>query len=412
MTDSINSGWAPLPRQGLIPLYPLSFGQILGRAFAVLKGNPKVLLGFVVGVQTLAMTILTVVIGAVTFATLSRVDTVDPNSPEFDTLMAGSIGLIIIVSIVLGFLVTAVTVLAQGVVVAETGMAALAEKSSLRQLWRRVGPAFWPLIGYTLLLGLAQTIAIGILVVPIVLTAIMGTPGAIAAAALFMIVAALGGLVLPAWLGTKLYLVPAAIVLEGAGPIRGIVRSWKLTRGRFWSTFGVLIILALIANVAAMLVSFAVILPLSFLPAVLFPFGDPAAIDDTGFAVTALIFSVIPSIISFAFTAVLMIVIASGGALCYLDARMRDEGIDLRMQRYVERTHQGLDADDPYTFDPDARPSPYAHTPPPQQQQQPYPPATATPPPSYAPPTAPPAPPSGTSGAVPPWQQPPSAPPV
>ena len=38
--------WTPASRPGIIPLHPLTFGTILGRSFAALRHNPKVLLGF------------------------------------------------------------------------------------------------------------------------------------------------------------------------------------------------------------------------------------------------------------------------------------------------------------------------------------------------------------------------------
>ncbi|MDQ1530498.1 MAG: hypothetical protein QOE37_603, partial [Microbacteriaceae bacterium] len=34
-------GYTPPPKPGLIPLHPLSFGQLLGAAFGVLRWNPR-----------------------------------------------------------------------------------------------------------------------------------------------------------------------------------------------------------------------------------------------------------------------------------------------------------------------------------------------------------------------------------
>src|SRR5688572_25379550 len=50
--------WTPAPRPGIIPLHPLGFGTILGRSFAALRQNPRVLLGFALVVQTLAALLL------------------------------------------------------------------------------------------------------------------------------------------------------------------------------------------------------------------------------------------------------------------------------------------------------------------------------------------------------------------
>ena len=429
MTDRVSQGWTPAPRQGLIPLYPLGFGTILGKSFAVLKGNPRVLLLFVVGVQTLAMVLYMAAVGFITFAALARAMTVPEFSPEFDELMAGGTAIILLSSILLAILLMAVSVIAQGIVVAEVAHASLAEKSRLSVLWRRVRPAFWRLIGYSLLVGLATAIAFAILAVPTILVALIGSPAAYVTAVLVGILSLAGGAVLYAWLGTKLYLAPPAIVLEGIGPIRAISRSWTLTRGRFWPTFGVVILLFLITNVAASLISSILSMFLPMLMGVLVPLGA-AGEDITAVAVVGIVASVLVFVLTFAIASIMTIVIGAGSTLCYIDARMRVEGIDLRMRRYVDAGG----GEDPYTYVAGAAPSPYAaprtagqqpgYAPRTQgspgyaQQQQWYPPvqqqAYAQPQQPYsapqgAQPTYPPRP--GGGPAVPPRPAPPQSPP-
>ncbi|HJA05239.1 MAG TPA: glycerophosphoryl diester phosphodiesterase membrane domain-containing protein [Candidatus Microbacterium stercoravium] len=431
MTDRVSQGWTPAPRQGLIPLYPLGFGTILGRSFAVLKGNPRVLLLFVVGVQTLAMVLYMVAIGVITFAAFSRAMTVPEFSPEFDELMAGGTAIVILSSLLLAILLMAVSVIAQGIVVAEVAHASLAEKSRLSVLWRRVRPAFWRLVGYSLLIGLATTVAVAALAAPTILIALIGSPAAYIFAVIVGLLSLAGGAVLYAWLGTKLYLAQPAIVLEGLGPFRAISRSWRLTRGRFWPTFGVLILLFLITNVASSLISSILSIFLPMVMGVLVPLGV-AGEDVTAVAIVAGVASILAFVLMFAVASIMTIVIGAGGTLCYIDARMRDEGIDMRMRRYVEAGG----GEDPYTYIPDAAPSPYAagrphaqpgHPPaqpgyapqppgyPPAQpgyapQPQGYPPAQPgyAPPQGYAPPAQPYAAPQGTHPSAPP--QPGSAP--
>ncbi|MTE22762.1 hypothetical protein [Microbacterium sp. ZXX196] len=406
MTYPSTPGWTPAPRPGLVPLYPYGFGTILGASFRVLKGNPKVLLLFVVGVQTLAMVLFLAAIGGISFAAFSRADTVSPTSPEFEQLMWGATAIVLIASLVMAFALAAVTILAQGVVVAEVAHAALGERAPLSRLWRRVGPAFWRLFGYSLLVALATTLALALLAVPAVALALVNTPPAWVAFVFVILAAILGGFVVYAWLGTKLFLVPSAIVLEGAGPIAGIRRSWALTRGRFWATFGVVAILAVITNTAAGVVSGLGSLVSQIVIGLFIPFaagagGEPSAAAIAG----SLGVSFLVSLFSFVVSAVLTIVLSAGGALTYLDARMRDEGIDLRMQRYVE---SGGASGDPYTVERDraaadpaggapmyAAPSPVAArtpTPAPSAYPEPLPPRPA---PQSGPGTwAPPAPPT------------------
>ena len=79
-------GWTPAPKPGLIPLRPLGFGTILGKSFAALRHNPKVLFGFAVVVQLVVMVAVSAAVGVVSSATLSRLDTVQPGSDEWLTL--------------------------------------------------------------------------------------------------------------------------------------------------------------------------------------------------------------------------------------------------------------------------------------------------------------------------------------
>ena len=60
--------WTPASRPGIIPLRPLTFGTILGRSFAALRQNPRVLLGFALCVQTAAYVLVLLGVGAVAVA--------------------------------------------------------------------------------------------------------------------------------------------------------------------------------------------------------------------------------------------------------------------------------------------------------------------------------------------------------
>ena len=143
--------WTPASRPGIIPLHPLSFGTILGRSFAALRHNPRVLLGFALCVQTIAYIAVIAAIGGVAWASFSRLATLPENSEEYDAIFAGSIAITAVVSIVLGLAATTLSVIVQGVVVTEVAHAAVAEKQTLGALWRRIKPVLWRLVGYSLL---------------------------------------------------------------------------------------------------------------------------------------------------------------------------------------------------------------------------------------------------------------------
>jgi len=397
----------------------------MGRSSSVLRGNPKVLLLFVVGVQTLTMTLYLAAIFGISYAAYSRADTVNPSSAEFEELMWGATAITLIAGLLLGFALAAVTTIAQGIIIAEVAHASLAEKASFGRLWQRVRPAFWRLFGYSLLLSLAVIVVLAVLAIPLVLLGVANTTVSWVFFVIVLLVELFGALVVYAWLGTKLFLVPSTIVLEGVRPFRAIARSWQLTRGRFWSTFGVAALLYVITNVVASAISSVLSLFSPLIMSTLIPFG---AGESTAAAATVsgLIFLGVTSIVSFAISSIMTIVIGAGGVLVYIDARMRDEGIDLRMRRYVE-SHGA--ADDPYEYLEGAEPSPYvAQANAPQAPQYPAYPQQYAPPQQYAqyPPSAPAAPPApapfdpalqpdynaGDGPDVPPAFRQPPAPPV
>jgi hypothetical protein len=333
--------WTPASRPGIIPLHPLSFGTILGRSFAALRQNPRVLLGFALCVQTIAYVLVLVAVGGVAWASFSRLDTVQTGSEEYDAIMAGSIAITAVTGIVLGFAAMALSVIVQGVVVTEVSHAVVAEKLPLGALWRQIKPVAWRLVGYSLLLIAAMVVAFAIGGVAVLGLAALAPPAAVVLGLLLV----LAFLPIVLWLSTKLFLVPAAIILERAAIGIAIGRSWRLTRGRFWSTLGILVLLNLIFSGIAQVIS----LPFSFLSTalttVIAPTGDPDATAIIALLASALLTQAVVLLVQ----SVALVVQSTAAALVYIDCRMRHEGLDLDLLAYVERRDAGATAlADPY----------------------------------------------------------------
>ena len=347
------TSWTPAPRGGLIPLQPLGFGTILGRSFAALRGNPKVLLGFAMTVQLVSSLIGAVIIAAVSVWAFSRLDTVSDQA-DWDAIFAGSMLIVGATTLVVGLALGVLGVIVQGVVIGEVAHAALGERATLGTIWQRVRPAFWRLFGYSLLTIFAVTIAIVVTVAVIVGIGVAGGDSATPVVVLLVIAAILAWIVLSIWIVTKLYVAPSAIVLERAGVFRAIGRSWTLTRGRFWPTFGIAVLISLIMGFAASVIGMPFQLLASLLGATIAPTGD-----DAGGIVAAIVTVVLSQIVTFLVQTIAIVVQGTSAVLVYLDLRMRKEGIDLRMQRYVEQRDAGRwPLEDPYTYDPNATPPP------------------------------------------------------
>ena len=333
--------WTPASRPGIIPLRPLTFGTVLGRSFAALRQNPRVLLGFALCVQTAAYLIVLLGVGVVALASFVRLDTLRPGTEEFDTVMAGSIALTAIAGIVLGLAAGALGVIVQGVVVSEVAHAAVAEKLTLRGLWQRVKPVAWRLIGYSLLLTLAVSVLIAIVAAAIIAVGVAALPVAVA----LTILVVLAAIPITLWLTTKLLLVPAAIILEQATIRGGIVRSWTLIRGRFWPALGVIVLISLVFGGLAQVVSIPFSLLSTGLTTIITPTGDPEPTAIIGIFVAVVLTQVVTLLIQ----SVAVVVQATATAIIYIDCRMRREGLDIDLLTYIERRDAGaVGLADPY----------------------------------------------------------------
>ena len=347
--------WTPAPKKGLIPLHPLTFGMLLGRSFSALRHNPKVLFGFGVVVQLFVVVLSSVVMGFVFFTTFARLQSVSISSPDFESIFAGTIAMNLVAGIAVGLASVAFTAMMQGVVAAEVGYGAVGVKASLGTLWRRMAPSFWRLAGFSMLAVLAVfgVIAVVFAVIAGIIVAVGGNGtdqiGIIVAVVIILILAMIP---LSVWLSTKLLLVPSVLVLERATLRGALVRSWRLTRGRFWVAWGVTILIGIIMGVATQVVSIPVSLFSGLLGGVIMPTGssaDPGAVF--GFVLALLV----PQILLLILQAITLVVQSTAGTLVYVDSRMRYEGLDQTLIAHVERRDLGWAEDqlgDPFVVDP------------------------------------------------------------
>jgi hypothetical protein len=145
------------------------------------------------------------------------------------------------------------------------------------------------------------------------------------------------------FLAVKWSMTYAAIVAERAGPFSAMGRSWALTRGHWWRTFGTLVVLGLIAFVL-FFVGLAVV-------------GAAAvAVDDT-IGTTA--YAVVITVATILVLAVLYPLVAAIVTVIYYDLRVRNEGFDLQLLA------QGVGADMSRFASAPERPAPPASVPPP-----------------------------------------------
>jgi membrane-anchored glycerophosphoryl diester phosphodiesterase (GDPDase) len=363
-------GWTPPPKPGLIPLRPLTLGPILGASFQVMRRNPRATLGPAL-ILSVVLTIVTAVGLTAYIGALSRIGFA-ANDADADALAAGSLVVSLLVFLLGGGAVVVATGVLQALIVTEVARGTVGEKLTLRQLWDRARGRLGAVVGYTLLLILVAAVAITIffaIIIGITFAVSAGSIGSsttnpadimgVMFATLGVILLGYGAaLAIALWLGTKLAFVPAAIVLERL-PIRAaIVRSWTLTRGYFWRTLGIQLLVAVMISFATNVVTFPISLILSLGMSVLIPTGGSTADPSTAIA-PIIIAGIVSSAIVAVVTAVGLVLQSATSSLLYLDLRMRKEGLDLELLRFVEARETGTEVPDPYLPHPQA-PAPAA----------------------------------------------------
>lgn len=335
--------YAPPPKPGLIPLHPLSFGQLLGGAFQVIRYNPRATVApalIISLIQNALVVGLTYGIGLVT------VDRIDRATTDADraAITAGGIAtggaafLSVIVATVVG------TALLQGVITRVVADGALGKRPTMGEALRTAGRRFWPLIGFSALLGVIQLALVVILAAAVtgLIVAFSGVANDIGIlyAVLIAIPIGLALLVVYFFVYIKFALTPSLIVLERGRVFASIRRSWALTRRAFWRTFGLVVVVTVMVSAASQLVS----IPFSVLGGAVAGLLVPNAGSDVqGQLVSGLAASAPALIVAVIVTGIGQVAQVSALVLIYLDRRMRLEGLDIELQRFAE---QG--GDDPY----------------------------------------------------------------
>jgi hypothetical protein len=334
--------WAPPPKPGLIPLRPLGFGTLLGAPFQVLRRNPKATFGSGLLVQLVIVVVTGVFVGLAVFWAISRAASVQ-GQEDADTVFAGSIGVVLASAIVPVILSLFASALLQAVLVIEVARGTLGEKRRLGELWKAAFRRTLPLTGWIALTIVAVLLALGLLVGLVALAAALGDQTGLVVGVVIAVLLGLGLGVLGAWVFTKLALVPSVIVLERAGIGRAMRRSWSLTNGNFWRTLGVIWLVSAILSVAGQIIQ----TPFSFLLPIVAGVIDP---NNSGSGIVAiLVLYVVFLGISLLLGAVTSVVQAATVAVVYIDLRMRKEGLDIELQRFVESRQEGSDSwPDPY----------------------------------------------------------------
>lgn len=317
---------AGAPQPGIVPLRPLSLGEIWDGGFRAFRQNPKVMVGLsaiVVGVVSLVQLVASLVVGGDVVGLTNRLESGTGDAAElFGTLQRS-------LPVLLGsYLLEVVSVLVlNGMLIVAVSRAVLGRTIGLGELWAACRRRLLPLVGLSLLVSLAGFAIGAVVLLPGILVLVSGgSSGADGTLVLGVGLTLVGLLAWAAgalWLWVKWSMAGPAMLLEGLGVGASLARSWRLTRRSFWRLLGIL----LLTSVIVYAVVIAISLPFTLVSGVV---GGLAATTDTdGYVISQVVATVggiVGSLIAYPF-------LASVTALLYVDLRMRREGLDVELHR-------------------------------------------------------------------------------
>ena len=302
---------------GIIPLRPLTVGELFNGAFQAVRVNPQTMFGFAFAIMAVVGLVQAFFASSST-SSLTRALT----SGDTDDLiysLGSSMG-----SLVTDGLTLLATAFLSGMLALTVWDAVLGRKSSPADAWHRFSPRFVPVLLATLLIGIIEFVAIVVVLlvfmIPFFLvivntasarsydSASAGIGGAFAL--IFLMVVAL--IVIACFLTVKFAFTSSAVVLEGLGPVDAMKRSWSLSKGSFWRILGRIWLIGIVTGLISGVLGAVVGAILGV---------GAAAADSVGLLVAFSAF------LSALLSAVVIPVQSSFYTLMYLDERMRKENL-------------------------------------------------------------------------------------
>lgn len=299
----------------MVPLRPLTLGDIYGGALQTVRRNPKATVGLAAVVTFAFMVIPTVI--TVLLGVGNDLPSLDVTAEDSGSIDVGNVGLVISTVVGSGFSLLS-SIVVTGLIVRVVEQALVGRTISAGEAWRLGRGRLLPLLGLTLLVLLGAVLVFG---VPIALGILVGVAvDSTALAVLLAVLGAIAAVVGAVFLYTRYVLLSApTLVLEGRGVFASFARAGQLSRKDFWRLFGIY----LLAGVITSFVGQVIAIPFGILG-----FVGLLALPEGWGLVAMLVLSNISTVLAGAlvgpFTSAVM-------ALQYYDQRFRKEGLDIQL---------------------------------------------------------------------------------
>ncbi|WP_404954373.1 hypothetical protein [Streptomyces sp. 147326] len=330
-------GWQPPlppppPKPGVIPLHPLTMGDVFNGGFATFRRYAKPLIGVMLAVQGIGILVVLAGIGATVAAVQDRFAAVfdlapgdRPDGADVAGLFLSFVPAVVLLLVV----VTLCAGLISALTPAVTQEAVLGRPTTFGAMWRRSWSRLPSVLGTVLLTGLivgGPLLVLYAICVPLIVMSVDDSePPAAALAVLFLGVF----LYMPVavWLMTRFSFAPAAAVCEELRPVAALRRSAQLVSGDWWRVFGITMLGYLVAGA----VGYIIQVPFSMVGMIpLFPTlmaADGGDIDPSQlifglvvYAIASLVGGLLSAVFQYGFPQLVI-------ALLYVDQRMRKENL-------------------------------------------------------------------------------------
>lgn len=321
--DNYANNSAGVGLSSIIPLRPLTMGDIFDGAFKAIRSNPVVM--FLVALILLLMqAVVLTILSTVFFDPYTAITSMLQNPNDFSGL-ENFFSSTLILATVNGLMSIVITNIITGILITAIRYAVYNKKASLNTVWAQTRPLILPLIGLSLLvsliIGAVPLVVFGISTVLTVYGAASGSGAILTLFSLLLMLVFPVVMVFVIVVAIKLSMATPALIMENISITQALRRSWELTKGNFWRILGITLLAAILVGIIAAILSS---------PAALFTYGSTTLGTTTG---QALFFNAIIELFSAIASAVTVPFTTAVTALLYLDLRFRSEGLHMTIAR-------------------------------------------------------------------------------
>ncbi len=252
-------GWQAKP--GIIPLRPLTIGDLFSGAFEAIRSNPKVLFGFTIVIMLLVSLIasVSILVSGLGYESVINAEN-DPQALQQTTENFANALLLQMISNLVQWLSTfAGTSILTGLLAATVSQLTVGRKLTLSEAWAMTRKRLGSLIGSFALTALITAAPIVLWIVAVFASLVVAAEHRdlwwLSALAFFAIIPIF---ILMYFFQIKLLFAPMCAVLEEIGPVASLKRSWSLVKGEFWPTLGRYLLLNLIIGFIGGFVGFVI----------------------------------------------------------------------------------------------------------------------------------------------------------